>query len=335
MQKIYIITGANGFLGNNIVRLLQDQPETEIRALILPSDSTVSLAGLVCKRYEGNILKPETLEAIFDVPADAKVYVIHCAGIVDIQNGYSTKEFNVNVYGTINVARACEKISARMIEVSSVHATKPLPGQQLMKENPNFNPNDVEGEYAKTKAIAARYILHECKMKRLDAVIVQPSGMIGPNDHNDTHLTQFIVEVCNQTLPANVDAGYNFVDVRDVAQGILQACEKGKTGETYFLTNKQFSMKQLGDLASTANHSKKIELIVPLWIVKAALPATRLYYDLRHKVPLFTAYALETIESNSNFDNTKAKTELGFTTRPMKETIADTVAYLKAILMIK
>lgn len=106
-----------------------------------------------------------------------------------------------------------------MIEVSSVHATKPLPGQALIKENTNFNPNDVVGEYAKTKAIAARFIVHECKMKRLDAVIVQPSGLVGPNDHNDTHLTQFLAEVCNQTLPANVDAGYNFVDVGDVAQG--------------------------------------------------------------------------------------------------------------------
>ncbi len=69
-------------------------------------------------------------------------------------------------------------------------------------------------------------------------------------------------------------------------------------------------MKQLGDWASLANHSKRIELIVPLWVVKASLPVTRLYYGLRHKVPLFTSYALETLESNSNFDNSKAKKSL-------------------------
>lgn len=334
MKEIYIITGADGFLGNNIVRLLQDRPDTEIRAMKFPGDRADSLAGLNCEIYEANILEPESMKAIFDVPADAEVFVIHCAGIVDIRKQYNPNEYNVNVYGTENVVKACEKIKARMIEVSSVHASHPLPDQQLMVESTDFNPDTVAGEYAKTKAAAAAYILSEVRAGRLDAVIVQPAGLIGPNDHDDTHMTQFIAEVCNEKLPANVDEGYNFVDVRDVAQGIISACKKGKKGNAYFLTNKYYTMKQLGDWASEANHSRKIELVVPLWLVKGVLPIAGVYYDAVHKVPLFTPYAIETIESNHNFDNEKAVKELGFTTRPMKETIADTVAYLRSIFMI-
>lgn len=338
MKEIFIITGADGFLGGNIVRELQSEPDCEIRAMKYPGSQTQSLHGLKCSVYEANILDPASMEEIFsveDAGPDTRIYVIHCAGIVDIRSSYSQKEYNVNVIGTQNVAAMCSRIHARMIEVSSVHATAPLPGHALMHESIAFSPDSVAGEYAKTKAAAAKYIIRQVAAGNLDAVIVQPSGLIGPYDQNDTHMTQFIAEVCNEKLPANVDAGYNFVDVRDVAKGIIAACRKGKKGNTYFLTNQDFTMKQLGDWASEANHSKPVSVIVPLWVVKSVLPMAALYYDTVHKVPLFTSYALETIESNSNFSNEKARTELGFTCRPMQQTIADTVSYLQSVFMVR
>ncbi len=333
-KTVYIITGADGFLGNNIVRLLQNRKNTEIRALILAGDQSESLHGLTCKKYTGNILDPDSLKDLFDFSSEDRVFVIHCAGVVDIRGAYSEKEYNVNVYGTQNIAKLCEKTGARMIYVSSVHATTPAPDHQLMTESSDYNPDKVTGLYAKTKAAASRYIIREVKAGRLDAVIVQPGGLIGPNDHDDTHLTQFIAEVCNEKLPANVNEGYNFVDVRDVANGIILACTKGRAGESYFLTNQTYTMKQIGDWASEANHSRKIGLIVPLWVAKAAVPFASIYYDVVHKVPLFTKYALETVQANSNFSNEKARKELGFTVRPMKTTVADTVRYLRSIFRV-
>lgn len=88
MRIIYIITGANGFLGNNIIRQLSDE-SCEIRALILPGESTAALKGLNCSIYEGDITDLQSLMDLFDVEARAKVYVIHCAGLVYIKTKYN------------------------------------------------------------------------------------------------------------------------------------------------------------------------------------------------------------------------------------------------------
>ena len=85
MKKTYIITGANGFLGNNIVRKLVKSTENEIRAFVLPNDNIHSLDGLNCNIFKGDVTKKETLEALFDVPDNRLLYVIHCAAVVYIK----------------------------------------------------------------------------------------------------------------------------------------------------------------------------------------------------------------------------------------------------------
>ncbi len=335
MKNIYIVTGADGFLGNNIIRQLNEKdPGCDIRALILKGDRTESLFEVPCTHYYGNVLDRDSLKDIFDVPSDANVYVIHCAGIVDIRSAYNPNVFNVNVYGTINIGLETEKIGARLVYISSVHATHPAPDHELMHETENFSPNLVDGLYAKTKAAASAWIEKEVHAGRLDAVIIQPGGLIGPNDHDDTHLTHYIAEVCNEKLPATISEGYNFVDVRDVADGIIAACTKGRKGQAYFLTNRFCSMLDIANMASAANHSRRVQLVVPIWMARAAVPFASLYYDMSHNVPLFTDYALETVLANSNFSNAKARRDLGFAPRPMEVTVADTVAYLKSIFQI-
>lgn len=104
MKNIYIITGANGFLGNNIVRLLEKDSMNEIRALILPNDKTDALKGLKCDKFYGDVTKLETLEDIFNIDASVKekvnVYVIHCASIVYLDSKYNERVYQVNVEGT-------------------------------------------------------------------------------------------------------------------------------------------------------------------------------------------------------------------------------------------
>lgn len=144
MQTIYIITGANGFLGNNLVRtILQKssakssaaQPnathapkptidQVEVRALVSSPDRAEALQGLDCKIYPGDITKLDTLTPIFQVPKDAKVYVIHCAAIVYIKSQPNPKVYQVNVSGTHNIV---EKPSKSAPNSSKSAAFMPFP----------------------------------------------------------------------------------------------------------------------------------------------------------------------------------------------------------------
>ncbi len=329
MKKIYLITGANGFLGNNIVRQLEEKDDVEIRALIIPGDKVHSLEGLKVKLYSGDVTNRDTMKEFFTVDPEDQVIVIHCAAIVYIKNKYSPLVTKVNVEGTKNIVAEVEKINARMVYVCSVHAMPELPKGTVMKEISDFDPEKVIGQYAKTKATAAAYVLNEVKQHNLNACIVQPSGIIGPNDYGNSHLTQLVEQVSKNKLPACVDGGYDFADVRDVARGIILASEKGKAGECYLLSNRYYSTKELVDLISEASHAKKVKTVFPLGFINFVAPMCEAYYNMRKETPLFTKYSLYTLNTNSNFSNEKAKKELGYTTRDMSETIKDTYTWLK------
>ena len=147
MKRIYIVTGANGFLGNNIVRKLVQNKENEVRALVLPDDKINSLEGLDCKIYYGDVTKLETLEDIFKIEEDAELCVIHCAAIVYIKSKYNPKVYDVNVNGTKNVIEKVLEKNAKLVYVNSVHAITEKPNNELMTEINYFEPEKVKGQY--------------------------------------------------------------------------------------------------------------------------------------------------------------------------------------------
>lgn len=330
MKKIFIITGANGFLGNNIVRKLVEDQNNEVRALVLPEDKINSLDGLNCKIYKGDVTKKESLNSIFEIEeSNVELYVIHCAAIVYIKSKYNPKVYEVNVNGTKNVIDKVLEKKAKLVYVSSVHAITEKPNNEIITEIKDFNHNKVEGQYAKTKAEIAKYVLDMVENRGLNACIVHPSGIIGPNDFGNSHLTQLIIDFANGRLKACVNGGYDFVDVRDVADGIISACYKGKKGECYILSNRYVSIKELLDLVSKVRNTKKIKLILPMWLAKLTAPLSEKYYAILKQPPLYTKYSLYTLTSNSNFSNQKAKKNLNYNNRELEITIKDTVKWLK------
>ena len=328
MKKIYIVTGANGFLGNNIIRRLEKDSNNEIRAFVLKNDSIKSLENLRCKIYYGDITKKESLTPIFENINNNEVYVIHCAAVVYIKSKYNQLIYNVNVNGTKNIIDKVLKAKAKLIYISSVHAIPEKNNNELITEVNNFNPDDVYGLYAKTKAEAAMYVMRAVKNRNLNACIIHPSGIIGPNDFGNSHLTELVKEVSNGKLIACVKGGYDFVDVRDVVDGIISACEKDNNGECYILSNKYITIKELSDLICDVKGRKRIKLVLPIGLAKLIAPIFEMYYNLKKQTPLFTKYSLYTLSSNSNFSNKKAKKELGFKNRNMKNTIEDTIDWL-------
>lgn len=330
MKKVFIITGANGFLGNNIVRELVKSKDNEVRALVLPEDKINSLYGLNCKVYNGDVTKKDTLNDIFDIEeTDTELYVIHCAAIVYIKSKYNPKVYDVNVNGTKNIIEKVLKKGAKLVYVSSVHAITEKPDNEIITEITDFDPYKVKGQYAKTKAEIAKYVLEMVENKGLNACIVHPSGIIGPNDFGNSHLTQLIIDFANGGLKACVKGGYDFVDVRDAADGIINACYKGRAGECYILSNRYVSIKELLDIVSEVRNTKKIKIVLPMWLAKLTAPLSEKYYEFLKQPPLYTKYSLYTLTSNSNFSNEKAKNELNYKNREFKKTIKDTVKWLK------
>ena len=326
MNKIYIITGANGFLGNNIIRKLEQEKNSEIRAFVLKGESIKSLENLKCKIYYGDVTKKESLASVFENTEGKEVFVIHCAGIVYIKSKYNPLVYNVNVNGTKNIVDKVLNINAKLVYISSVHAIPECDG--VITETVDFDPNRVEGLYAKTKAEAAKYVMDAVKNKNLNACIIYPSGIIGPNDYGNSHLTELVKEVASGKLFACVKGGYDFVDVRDVADGVINACNKNTKGECYILSNKYITIKELSDIICDCVERKKINIVLPIWIAKIFALFFEIYYNLKKQTPLFTKYSLYTLSSNANFSNKKAKKELNFKNRDMIDTIKDTIKWI-------
>ena len=328
---IYIVTGAAGHLGSCVVRELLAQGR-EVRALVLPGEKCpdfIDVNRQFLREYTGNVCNPDTLTRLFHDDAPGELYVIHCAGIVSITKKEDRRVYDVNVGGTENIIKMCRKYQVkRLVYISSVHAIPPLPHGQIIREIRSFDPNAVTGYYDKTKAIATQLVLDAAK-DGLDAVVVHPSGIIGPHGLPTGNMAQLITLYVRRKLPAAIHGGFDFVDVRDVANGVIEAAVKGKCGECYILSNRYVDLKEMFDILSVAAAIKKLKLYLPLWVAKAVTPFTELYYRLARKTPLFTRYSLQTISENSMYSHEKASRELNYFTRSLRETLTDTAHWIK------
>ena len=330
MKEIYAVTGALGFLGNAIVDNLLSKGKT-VRVLDIGQDKHGLLKDRDVHFFRGDICLTSSLEDFFTVEDDDNLIVIHAAGVVSISSKYSQVMHDVNVTGTQNIVdMALKHKIKKLVYVSSVHAIPELPKNETIIETLNFDPDLVKGEYSKSKAIATKIVLDSVK-KGLDAVVVHPSGIIGPGDYAGGHTTQLVKDCANGNLTACVNGGYDFVDVRDVAEGVVLAAEKGISGNTYILSGEYYPVREITDAICSVIGRKQIKTILPLWFAKMTAPFAELYYRIRKQKPLFTSYSLYTLQSNSKFNSKKAQEELGYKKKfSLKQSIEDTYLWCKA-----
>ena len=162
----------------------------------------------------------------------------------------------------------------------------------------------------------------------LDAVVVHPSGILGPYDSSGNHLVQLVQDYASGKLPACVRGGYDFVDVRDVAYGCLRAAQKGKKGACYILSNRHYEIKDVLKIAQKIMNGKRLP-VLPMWMAKMAVPFIGWLSKRRHRRPLYTKYSLYTLSSNDRFDHDKATAELNYRPRDLYHTVKDTILWLQ------
>lgn len=325
---IWLVTGASGHIGNNVIRELLDM-EQRVRAFVIEPDTPKSLEGLPIEYVRGDITQPESIEPLFAGTDGLDVIVLHLSSIITIFGKEDERTYNVNVKGTENILKASIAHHVRrFLYVSSVHAI-PVPETDcVIREINHFDPDAVHGFYAKTKALATQAVMDAAK-DGLDAVVVHPSGVIGPYDYLNSHTTRLFKRLVDKKLPAMVKGGYDFADVRDVAKGIISAALKGRRGEAYILSGGYYEISDIVNMAAEMTGRRKFKFTVPVWMAKIAAPFAEWNSRVTKKPPIFTSYSLFTLDSFCSFSNEKARRELGYTTRPMRETVQDTLAFMQ------
>lgn len=320
-KTAWIVTGASGHLGNVLVRKLLKQKE-QVTGLLLPGEKP-PVKGM--RTVYGNLCEKESLRPLFS--SGEKTVVIHCAGCVSISSYDGLKLWNTNVLGTRNLVELAEEYgAAKFIYVSSVHAIPEREGGAQITEIRDFNEDLVIGDYAKTKAVATRYVLREAA-SGFPACTVHPSGLLGPYDMGAGQMTRLLRLFLKRLLPAAVEGGYDFADVRDVADGILACCERGETGESYILSGCYYSIREFLDLAAQAAHIPSVSFCLPRSAAGTlAAVSDRLSHSLGRST-IFTPYSIYTLGSNSNFSHQKASECLGYQTRSKEETVRDMVSW--------
>lgn len=317
-----LITGATGHIGNVLVRHLLARGEI-VRAMLMPGEDPSPLQGLEIERVEADVLDFQSLLVAF---RDIDV-AYHLAGIITIMPGKNNLVQAVNVIGTRNVIQAARLSGVRrLVYTSSIHALTRMPHGITIDESVPFDPKHAISAYDHSKAQASLEVLAAVQ-EGLDAVIACPTGVIGPYDYRRSEMGQLILDCVDRKPMFYVDGAYDFVDVRDVAQGLALASERGQTGESYILSGERLTVLGMMKTVQEVIGKQLLTLKVPMQLARISARFTPLYYQLTRSKPRLTPYSLDTITSNSVISHAKAGRELGYTSRPLYETLADTVRW--------
>jgi len=315
-----LVTGAAGHLGNVLVRELLGKGE-EIRALVLPGEDTRSLEGLDIDIVEGDILDQESINRA----CGGMDIVFHLAALVSITEDKEHLLRLVNIEGTKNVIQAAQQTGVkRLVYTSSIHALTRPPEGVTIDESLPFDPDNPAGAYDRSKAEASLVVLDAVK-QGLDAVIVCPTGVVGPYDFRRSEMGEMILTWMRPRPSISMYGYFDFVDVRDVAQGHILARDKGVCGETYIVGGERVEISSVRQWVQSVVGIKTAEIKFSTPIALLIAPLAEAYYRITKTKPRFTKYSIETLQSNSKISSRKAQKELGYHQRKLSDSIKDTV----------
>lgn len=305
---MYIVTGATGHIGNNLVRYLLSQNK-EVRVLARRYDD--SLKDLSIEIKIGDIFSSTFIEESIH---EGDI-VIHCAGFIDLLNKEKYQSFRTNYQGTKRITDICLRKKNRFIYISSVDAI-PKKKRGLVSEPLEIYPKKLKTYYAKSKALATNYVLKQIQLG-LNAMILYPSAVIGIHDYKPSAAGREILNVVKHRIVFSLKGGYNFIDVLDVARAIYTASNIDLI-DHIILSNTDRTIHQLYEAIENATHTNKFIIPIPSFIARLAVLFT----------PKYSQMMISAIKDNYQYNNEKMRKHLLPKLTPFDQTINDTVSWL-------
>jgi dihydroflavonol-4-reductase len=314
------VTGASGHLGGNLIRVLLAQGRT---VRVLARSDVRALQGLDLQVVHGDIFDGRALRELMD-GADT---VFHLAARISIAGAEGGLVERTNVAGVRNVLQACRSVGVRrLVHCSSIHAFDARPTDGIIDETRPLALGPDHAAYDRSKAEGQQAVL-EAARAGLDAVVINPSAIIGPFDFKPSRMGSVFLDICHRRLPVLIDGGYNWVDARDVAQGAVLAEQKGRTGESYLLCGHWVHIREVSRLIGRVTGRRTPTAAAPLWLAGAASWFSLGWGRVRGVAPKFTPAAVSALSSHRLISHGKAARELGYEPRPFEETVRDTLEW--------
>ena len=321
---IDVVTGATGHLGNVLVRELLERGST-VRAVVQPGDDAAPLKSLPVKKVHADIRDRAALRKAFT----GATRVFHLASVESSFWNQRSTLHDVNVGGTRAVISACQGAWVeRLVHLGSVHALSG-PRDGVLDEEAGFDVNRSTSAYAQTRAEACAEVQTLARAGDLDAVLVLPTGLVGPLDARVSAVGRLLLDLAAGKVPYLLSGGHDWVDVRDVARGTVLAAERGRSGEAYLLGSERLSLLDIAEEVSKQTGAPLPKLLPP-WLARAlAWPGPFIETLARHHT-LLTSWAVHAVTAPFNVSHEKAARELGLMPGPVRQALRDALDWLRA-----
>jgi len=323
---LVFVTGATGFLGSHVARVLAEQG-AKLRLLVRPTSDLRNIADLNAERVEGDLRDPASIEkalagcdALFHVAADYRLWV------QDPEQMYRS-----NVEGTRALLEAASRQGVRRVVYTSSVATMGFGSNgALADETSPVSLADMIGHYKRSKFMAEQ-VAFEAARSGVDVVVVNPTTPIGERDLKPTPTGRIVVDFLKRKFPAYVDTGLNLVDATECARGHIRALEKGRTGERYILGGENLTLKQILDRlgAITGLPSPKVKLPYVFALAAGVVDET-VTGRILGREPRATIDAVRMGRKKMFITSAKAERELGWRSVPVDDALRRSVEWFRA-----
>ncbi|TXG52377.1 hypothetical protein EZV62_021546 [Acer yangbiense] len=339
MKKKILVTGASGYLGGRLCHALVKQGHS-VRALVRPTSDISSLPSSTTTDGPLELAYGDVTDYLSLLDACSGCHVIfHAAAVVEPWLPDPSRFVSVNVGGLKNLLQAAKetKTVEKIIYTSSFFALGSTDGY-IADETQFHKEKYFCSEYEKSKATADKIAL-QAASEGFPIVPVYPGIIFGAGKITAGNVVaQLLIERFNGRLPGYIGYGndrFSFSHVDDVVEGQIAAMDKGRPGERYLLTGENASLALIFDMAAVITETKKPRFCIPLWVIEAYGWISVFFSRITGKLPLTSYPTARVARHQWAYSCEKAKEELGYNPRSLKEGLMEVLPWLKNLGIIK